>query len=139
MMVIAVDLMLIQNIALIVVVQRLMKQFPQLKVLHIQHVTLIISCLVGRGINRPSLVKWLLLQNCLLNDLVFFKIIPSHFCRASEASKLTASKNKYENFGPKFIISLKNGYFGALIFQEFFLNYVPYFLIQFPPLNSFLI
>ena len=33
------------------------------------------------------------------NDLVFFKIIPSHFCRASEASKI-----KYEKFGPKIVI-----------------------------------
>ena len=29
------------------------------------------------------------------NNLVFIKIIPSHFCRASEASKI-----KYETFGP---------------------------------------
>jgi hypothetical protein len=27
------------------------------------------------------------------NDLVFFKIIPSHFCRASEASKIDCFKN----------------------------------------------
>ena len=36
------------------------------------------------------------------NDLVFFKIIlfmPSHFCRASEASKIM-----YEKFGPKILI-----------------------------------
>ena len=39
-----------------------------------------------------------LLQN-QWNDLVFFKIIPSHFCRASEASKI-----KYEKFGPKILI-----------------------------------
>jgi hypothetical protein len=41
------------------------------------------------------------------NDLVFFKTIPSHFCRASEASeasKLTALKIKYEKFGPKILI-----------------------------------
>ena len=46
------------------------------------------------------------------NDHVFFKIIPSHFCSASEATKID-----------KFKTLLKNGYFGALIFQEIeFLN-----------------
>jgi hypothetical protein len=44
---------------------------------------------------------------------VFFKIIPSHFSRSSEAQKLTVSKINYEKFGP-----WKNGYFGALIFEE---------------------
>ena len=38
------------------------------------------------------------------NDLVFFKIIPSHFCRASEASKIVASKIKYEKFGPRILV-----------------------------------
>ena len=52
------------------------------------------------------------------NDLVFFKIIPSHFCRVSELSKI-----EYEKFGPK----LKNGYFGDLIFQEIeFFEHVKY-------------
>jgi hypothetical protein len=38
------------------------------------------------------------------NDLLFFEIVPSHCFGASEASKLTASKIKYESFGPKFLI-----------------------------------
>jgi hypothetical protein len=32
------------------------------------------------------------------NDLVFFKIIPSHFCRASEASKIDCFKNMKDIF-----------------------------------------
>jgi hypothetical protein len=53
------------------------------------------------------------------NDLVFFKIIPSHFCRASEASKIDCFKNQVWKVSTKnFNSSLKNGYFGALIFQE---------------------
>ena len=35
------------------------------------------------------------------NDLVFFKIISSYYCRASEASKVDCFKIKYEKFGPK--------------------------------------
>ena len=38
------------------------------------------------------------------NDLGFFKIIPSHFCRASEASKIDCLKIKYEKFGPRILI-----------------------------------
>jgi hypothetical protein len=53
------------------------------------------------------------------NDLVFFKIIPSHFCRASEASKIDCFKNQvWKVWTKNFNSSLKNGYFGALIFQE---------------------
>ena len=35
------------------------------------------------------------------NDLVFFKIIPSHFCRPQKPQILTASKIKHEKFGSK--------------------------------------
>ena len=34
------------------------------------------------------------------NDLVFFKIIPSHFCRASEASNMDC----FKKFGQDFLI-----------------------------------
>ena len=37
-----------------------------------------------------STSEWLENQR---NNLVFFKIIPSHFCRASEASKIDCFKN----------------------------------------------
>jgi hypothetical protein len=62
---------------------------------------------MSHGVNRSSFVlvdsTSELLEN-QRNDLVFFKNIPSHFCLASEASKLTVSKIKYEKFGPKFLI-----------------------------------
>jgi hypothetical protein len=35
------------------------------------------------------------------NDILFIKIIPSHFCRALEASKIDCLKIKYEKFGLK--------------------------------------
>ena len=47
------------------------------------------------------------------NDLLFFEIVPSHCFGTSEASKI-----EYEIFGPKSNSLLKNGHFGALIFQE---------------------
>ena len=45
-----------------------------------------------------STSEWLENQR---NNLAFFKIIPSHFCRASEASKIM-----YEKFGPKFLTKI---------------------------------
>jgi hypothetical protein len=38
------------------------------------------------------------------NDLLFFKIVPSHCFGASEASKNDCLKIKYESFGPKILI-----------------------------------
>jgi hypothetical protein len=45
-------------------------------------------------------------------------LCPLISARPQKPQKLTASKIKYENLGPNFNSSLKNGYFGALIFQE---------------------
>ena len=53
------------------------------------------------------------------NDLDFIFFVPSTCCRASEASKIDYFKNKVWTFWTKnFNSSLKNGYFGAIIFQE---------------------
>ena len=58
-------------------------------------------------------------------DLLFFEIVPSHCFGASEASKIDCLKNQVQNFWTKnFDSLLKNGYFGALIFQEIDLFYV---------------
>ena len=47
------------------------------------------------------------------------KAFPLISAGPQKPQKLTASKIKYEKFGPKnFNSSLKNGSFGALIFQE---------------------
>ena len=46
------------------------------------------------------------------------KLFPLIAAEPQKPQKLTASKIKDEKFGPKFNSSLKNGYFGALIFQE---------------------
>ena len=53
------------------------------------------------------------------NNCLFFKNIPLHYCRASEASKIDFVKNQIWKVWTKiFNSSLKNGYFGTLIFQE---------------------
>ena len=51
------------------------------------------------------------------NDLVFFKIISSG---PQKPQRLTASKIKFEKFGPKILIPRwkMDTYFSALIFQE---------------------
>ena len=41
------------------------------------------------------------------NDLLFFEIVPSHCFGPQKPQKLTASKIKYESFGPKFLIPLR--------------------------------
>ena len=57
------------------------------------------------GISRVLLGQPIkLAQVASTSEFLFFKIIPSHFCRASEASKLTASKIKNDKFGPKALI-----------------------------------
>jgi hypothetical protein len=45
-------------------------------------------------------------------------LFPLIAAEPQKPQKLTASKIKDEKFGPKFNSSLKNGYFGALIFQD---------------------
>ena len=62
----------------------------------------LLDVLWGQPINLVQVASTSELLENQRNDLVFFKIIPSHFCRASEASKLTASKIKFDKFGPKF-------------------------------------
>jgi hypothetical protein len=52
----------------------------------------------GQPIKLAQVVSTSELLENQRNEFVFFKIILSHFCRASEASKLTASKIKYEKF-----------------------------------------
>ena len=53
------------------------------------------------------------------NDLDFIFFVPPTCCRASEASKIDYFKNKVWTFWTKnFNSSLKNGYFGDIIFQE---------------------
>ena len=62
----------------------------------------IVSCqdsdwVITCGVNLSSLLTQVAFISELLenqrNDLVFFKIIPSHFCSASEASKIDRFKN----------------------------------------------
>ena len=49
--------------------------------------------LVGQQIKLIQLACTSELHENQQNDLVFFKIIPSHFCRASEASEIDCFKN----------------------------------------------
>ena len=59
------------------------------------------------GVNRSSLLKWRLFQNCLkINGMTFFssKSFPLNSAGPQKPQKLTASKIKYENFGPKILI-----------------------------------
>ena len=52
-------------------------------------------------------------------DFGFIFFVPSTCCRASEASKIDYFKNEVWTFWTKnFNSSLKNGYSGAIIFQE---------------------
>ena len=64
----------------------------------------VVDVLWGQPIKLAQVASTSELLKNQRNDLAFFKIIPSHFCRASEASKIVASKIKYEKFGPKFLI-----------------------------------
>ena len=48
-----------------------------------------------------------MLHNMYTVDVLWghcLKIIPSHFCRASEVSKIDCLKIRYEKFGPKILI-----------------------------------
>ena len=59
-------------------------------------------------------ISWILMERPW-----FYFFVPSTCCRASEASKIDYFKNKVWTFWTKnFNSSLKNGYFGAIIFQE---------------------
>ena len=58
------------------------------------------------GVNRSSLLKWLLLQNCLnMNGKTLFssKSFPLISAGPQKPQKLTALKIKYEKFGPKIL------------------------------------
>ena len=62
---------------------------------------------MSRGVNRSSLFKWLLIQNCVkINGTTFFslKLFPLIASGPQKSQKLTASKIKYERFGPKILI-----------------------------------
>ena len=59
------------------------------------------------GVNGSSLFKWLLIQNCMrINGMTFFslKLFPLIASGPQKPQKLTASKIKYESFGPKILI-----------------------------------
>ena len=59
------------------------------------------------GVNRSSLFKWLLLQNCLkINLMTLFssQLFPLISAGPQKPQQLTASKIMYEKFGPKFLI-----------------------------------
>ena len=59
------------------------------------------------GVNQSSLLKWLLLQNCLkINETTLSSSKPFPLISAGpqKPQKLTALKIKYEKFGPKFLI-----------------------------------
>ena len=53
----------------------------------------ILEVLCGQPINLFQVASTSKLLENQQNDLVFFKIIPSHFCRVSEASKIDCFKN----------------------------------------------
>ena len=60
-------------------------------------------------------IWWILMEQ----PWFYFFFVPPTCCRASEASKIDYFKNKVWTFWTKnFNSSLKNGYFGAIIFQE---------------------
>ena len=61
----------------------------------------------------------------ILMEIPFYvKIIPLHFCRASEASKIDwREKYVWKIWAKNLNFSLKHGYYGALILQE--LNFIP--------------
>jgi hypothetical protein len=59
----------------------------------------IVDVLWGQPIKLVQVASTSELRKNQQNDLLFFKIIPSHFRRASEASQI-----KYEKFGPKILI-----------------------------------
>ena len=67
--------------------------------IHIQYIhstylhTYILNVLWGQPIKLTQVASTSELLENPRNDLVFFKIIPSHFCRASEASKIDCFKN----------------------------------------------
>ena len=69
-------------------------------------------------------------------DHLFFEIVPSHCFGASEASTIDSLKDYVWKFWTKiFNSSLKNEYFGALIFQDIeFFEHVKYsFKTSWPP------
>ena len=53
----------------------------------------IVDVLWGQPIKLIQLASTSELRKNQRNNLLFFKIIPSHFCRASEASKIDCFKN----------------------------------------------
>ena len=53
----------------------------------------VLEVLCGQPINHFQVASTSKLLENQRNDLVFFKIIPSHFCKASEASKTDCFKN----------------------------------------------
>ena len=53
----------------------------------------LLDVLCGQPIKLAQVASTSELLENQRNDLVFFKIIPSHFCRASEASKIDCFKN----------------------------------------------
>jgi hypothetical protein len=55
--------------------------------------TYLLDVLWGQPIKLAQVASTSELLENQLNDLVFFKIIHSHFCRASEASKIDCFKN----------------------------------------------
>ena len=55
--------------------------------------TYALDVLWGQGIKQNQVASASELLKNQWNDLLFFKIIPSHFCRASEASKIDFFKN----------------------------------------------
>jgi hypothetical protein len=58
-------------------------------------------------------------MNIDVTTLILFFWSPPLVAGPQKPQKLTTSKIKYKHFGPKILIfSLKNGYFGAIIFQE---------------------
>ena len=79
----------------------------------------LINVLWGQPIKLIQVVSTSEFHEYWWNDLDFIFLIPSTCCRASEASKINYFKNKVWTFWTKnFNSSLKNGYFGAIIFQE---------------------
>ena len=65
-----------------------------IKILIVLFRSYIVDVLWGQPIKLIQVASNSKLLESQRNDLFFFKIIPSHFCRASEASKIDCFKNQ---------------------------------------------
>ena len=74
------------------------------------------------GVNRSSLFKLFLLQNCLkINGTTLFssKSFPLISAGPQKPQKLTASKIKYEKFGPIVVVNYENLVNNELLMAKF--------------------